>query len=53
MMKTSGPIYGLDITQYLEKEKSLKVIVQVQAIKQGKNWKNTSGKAMLFFNIAG
>ena len=35
--------------QYLEKEKSLKVIVQVQAIKQGKNWKNTSGKAMLFF----
>lgn len=35
--------------QYLEKEKSLKVIVQVQAIKQGDNWKNTSGKAMLFF----
>src|ERR1019366_5695266 len=33
----------------LEKEKSLKVVVEVLAVKQNNSWKNTSGKAMVYF----
>ena len=34
---------------YLEKQKSLKVIVEVIAVKQDDKWRNTSGKAMVYF----
>ena len=34
---------------YLEKEKSLKVVVEVLSVKQGDKWKNTCGKAMVYF----
>ncbi len=34
---------------YLEKEKSLKAVVEVLAVKQGDAWKKTCGKAMVYF----
>lgn len=34
---------------YLEKDKTLKVVAQVLAIKQGNQWKKTSGKGMFYF----
>ena len=34
---------------YLEKEKSLKAVVEVLSVKQGDQWKNTCGKAMVHF----
>lgn len=34
---------------YLEKQRSLKVMAEVLAVKQNGQWKNTSGKAMLYF----
>lgn len=34
---------------YLEKQRSVKVPVEVMAVKQNNKWKNTCGKAMLYF----
>lgn len=41
-------VYSKLTDSYLEKEKSLKVVVEVLAVKQGNIWKNTSGKAMIY-----
>jgi len=42
-------VYGKLSEPYLEKEKSLKAVVEVLAVKQGDKWKNTCGKAMIYF----
>ncbi len=34
---------------YQEKEKSLKVVAEIKAIKYNQEWKNTCGKAMIYF----
>lgn len=41
-------VYARLNDSYLEKEKSLKVVVQILAVKRGKIWINTSGKAMVY-----
>lgn len=41
-------VYSRLTESFLEKEKSLKVVVEVLAVKQGDEWKNTSGKAMVY-----
>jgi competence protein ComEC len=46
---TTQYVYGRIAESYLEKEKSLKAVVEVLAVKQGNVWKHTCGKAMIYF----
>lgn len=41
--------YGKITEPYLEKEKSLKAVVNILAIKYGDRWKNSCGKTMVYF----
>ncbi len=42
-------VYAKLNESYLEKEKSLKAVLEVIAVKQIGNWKKTCGKAMIYF----
>ena len=46
---SSQYVYCRLAESYLEKEKSLKAVVEVLGIKQEENWKTTCGKAMVYF----
>jgi len=41
-------VYAKLNTSSLEKEKSVKIILDILAVKQGNEWKNTSGKAIVY-----
>lgn len=42
-------VYARLDNSYIEKEKSLKSVVEIIAIKEDKSWKKCSGKAMVYF----
>jgi len=46
---TTEYVYARLAEPYLEKEKSLKVVLEILAVKQGEKWESTHGKAMVYF----
>ncbi|MES2394746.1 MAG: ComEC/Rec2 family competence protein [Bacteroidota bacterium] len=48
-INSSHYVYSKLTEPYLEKEKSLKVVVEVLEVKHGEKWKIASGKAMVYF----
>lgn len=46
---TTSYVYARLKEPYLEKENTLKAVMEILAVKKGNEWKSTSGKAMIYF----